>query len=417
MNSAVSPVKQVNRIVLLDTLRGFAIFGILMVNFPIMFQPVTSVLLGSQSDGSILYNISEWFIKFFFEGKFYVIFSMLFGYGFWLFMNKKVDGGKSITPIFKRRLLFLFLFGALHVVLLWAGDILVYYTLFGFILLLLFRRVSDRGLIKWAIWIGAIPGVLALLSAMMLELASVNPDVSTEIKVGFAERLAFLEGFNQKAIEMYSSGSFAEIISIRLTEYRMLLPGLLFFYPVVLSMFLVGFWAARRGLVSNYTNNIPFFRRVFWWGLVIGVATSMLYTISFKHANPFIPGVWETINAVSHTLGGVFLGLCYVSAIILLHANGRAGALIKLFAPVGRMALTNYIIHSIIAVILFHSIGFGLFGKIELWHGVLLSFLIFALQIPFSILWLRYFRFGPLEWLWRSLTYLKVQSFKQDRRP
>jgi uncharacterized protein len=185
-NLNVSPVKQANRIILLDALRGFAIFGILMVNFPIMFQPVTSVLLGSQSDGSLLYNLSEWFIKFFFEGKFYVIFSMLFGYGFWLFMNKKDDQGKSITPIFKRRLIFLFLFGALHVVLLWAGDILVYYALFGFILLL-FRRVSDRGLIKWAIWIGLIPAVLAALSAAMVGLASINPDISAQIKMGFAE--------------------------------------------------------------------------------------------------------------------------------------------------------------------------------------------------------------------------------------
>ncbi len=411
MNSTVSPVKQANRIILLDALRGFAIFGILMVNFPIMFQPVTSVLLGSQSDGSMLYNLSEWFIKFFFEGKFYVIFSMLFGYGFWLFMNKKADEGKSITPIFKRRLLFLFLFGALHVVLLWAGDILVYYALFGFILLL-FRRVSDRGLIKWAIWIGAIPGVLAVFSATMVGLASVNPDVSTEIKVGFAESVAFLESFNQKASEIYSSGTFSEIIKIRLAEYRMLLPGLLFFYPVVLSMFLVGFWAARRGIVSNYTNHIPFFRRVFWWGIGVGVVTSTLYAISFQYAVPSIPGTWEAINTVSHTLGGVFLGLCYVSANVLLHAKGRAGGLMKLLAPVGRMALTNYLMHSIIAVILFHSIGFGLFGHIELWHGVLLSFLIFALQIPFSILWLRHFRFGPFEWLWRSLTYLKLQPFK-----
>jgi uncharacterized protein len=411
MNSNVSPVKQANRIILLDALRGFAIFGILMVNFPIMFQPVTSVLLGSQSDGSLLYNLSEWFIKFFFEGKFYVIFSMLFGYGFWLFMNKKTDEGKSITPIFRRRLLFLFLFGALHVVLLWAGDILVYYALFGFILML-FRRVSDRGLIKWAIGIGLIPAVLAALSAAMVGLASVNPDISAQIKAGFAESYASLESFIQRASHIYSSGAFSEIVKIRLAEYRMLLPGLLFFYPVVLSMFLVGFWAARKGIVSDYSNHIPFFRKVFWWGLGVGVATSTLYTISFQYAIPSFPGAWEAINATSHTLGGVFLGLCYVSAIVLLHTRGKADGLMKLIAPVGRMALTNYLLHSMIAVMLFHSIGFGLFGKIELWHGILISFLIYALQIPFSIIWLKHFRFGPFEWLWRSLTYLKLQPFK-----
>ena len=287
----------------------------------------------------------------------------------------------------------------------------MYYALFGFILLL-FRRVSDRGLIKWAVWIGAIPAFLAVFSATMVGLASVNPDVSAEIEVGFAESVAFLESFNQKASEIYSSGTFSEIIKIRLAEYRMLLPGLLVFYPVVLSMFLVGFWAARRGIVSNYTNHIPFFRKVFWWGFGIGIATSTLYAISFQYAVPSILGTWEAINTVSHTLGGVFLGLCYVSAIVLLHAKGRAEGLMKLLAPVGRMALTNYLMHSIIAAILFHSIGFGLFGNIELWHGILISFLIFALQIPFSIFWLRHFRFGPFEWLWRSLTYLKPQPFK-----
>ncbi len=411
MNSTLSPVKQANRIILLDALRGFAIFGILMVNFPIMYQPVTSVLMGSQSDGSTLYNLSEWFIKFFFEGKFYVIFSLLFGYGFWLFLNKKVDDGRSIVPIFRRRIFFLFLFGALHVILLWAGDILMYYALFGFILLL-FRRVSDRGLIKWAIWIGAIPSVLAVFSSTMVGLASVSPDVSVEIKEGFAASIAFLESFNQKAIEIYSSGSFLEIIYIRLAEYRMLLPGLLFFYPVVLSMFLVGFWAARKGIMSDYASRIPFFRRVFWWGLGVGVVNSMLYAISFQYAVPSIPGTWEAINTVSHTLGGVFLGLCYVSAIVLLHARGRAEGLMNLIAPVGRMALTNYLMHSIIAVVLFHSFGFGLFGQIELWQGILITFLIFALQIPFSIFWLKRFRFGPFEWLWRSLTYLKIQPFR-----
>ena len=411
MNLNASPVKQANRIILLDALRGFAIFGILMVNFPIMFQPVTSVLLGSQSDGSLLCNISEWFIKFFFEGKFYVIFSMLFGYGFWLFMNKKTDEVKSITPIFRRRLLFLFLFGALHVLLLWAGDILTYYALFGFILLL-FRRVSDRGLIKWAIWIGLIPAVLAALSAAMVGLASVNPDTSAQINAGFAESYASLESFIQGASHIYSSGAFLEIVKIRLAEYRMLLPGLLFFYPVVLSMFLAGFWAASRGIISEYPNYIPFFRKVFWWGLGVGVTTSTLYTISFRYAIPSFPGTWEAINAASHTLGGVFLGLCYVSAIVLLHARGKADGLMKLIAPVGRMALTNYLLHSVIAVMLFHSIGFGLFGKIELWHGILISFLIYALQIPFSIIWLKHFRFGPFEWLWRSLTYLKLQPFK-----
>ena len=111
MSSNLSPVPQTDRIELLDTLRGFAIFGILMVNLPLMYAPMSSMLLGSQGDGTLLHTLSESFIKFFFEGKFYVLFSMLFGYGFWIFINKTNIDGRSIVPVFRRRLFFLLLFG------------------------------------------------------------------------------------------------------------------------------------------------------------------------------------------------------------------------------------------------------------------------------------------------------------------
>ncbi len=409
----VSPVNQANRIALLDGLRGLAILGILMVNFPIMYEPIITMLLGSQSDGSLLNLLSEWFLTFFFEGKFYVIFSLLFGYGFWIFMNKEVSEGKSIVPVFRRRVFFLLLFGALHVTLLWVGDILVFYALFGF-LLLLFRKVSDRGLIKWAIWLGAIPSLLALLGWLAVWLASLDPEAMAATQASFAESVKFMKSFRDKAFSVYSSGSFSEIVAIRLIEYRFLLPGLLVFYPVVLSMFLIGVWSGRKGLIANYNQHIPFFRRAFWWGLGVGVVSNVMYAVSYQHAVAAIIGPWEAINAVSHTIGGFSLGVFYVSAMVLLYAKGKVW-LTHLLAPVGRMALTNYLMHSIIAAILFHPYGFGLFGKIELWHGILLSFLIFGLQIPLSTFWLKRFRFGPFEWIWRTLTYMKVQPLKLEK--
>lgn len=412
MNSNVSPVRQTDRIVLLDALRGLAIFGILMVNLPLMYKPITSMLFGGNVDGSLLNMLSESFIKFFFEGKFYVLFSMLFGYGFWLFINKKTEEGKSIVPVFRRRVFFLLVFGALHVILLWAGDILVFYALFGFILLL-FRRVSDRGLIKWAIWIAIIPSVLAILSALMVGLASHSPVAAAEMNEGFAESIKYMKSFTENVYNVYSTGSFSEIVSVRLSEYGVLLPGMLFFYPVVLAMFLVGVWSARKNLISNYSQHLTFFKKIFWWGLGIGVVSNAIYAISYQYVTPVVPGAWEAVNSVTHTLGGISLGFFYASAIVLLYAKGKT-YLINLFAPVGRMALTNYLMHSIIAIILFHPYGFGLFGQVEAWQGILLAVVIFALQIPFSIIWLRTFRFGPFEWLWRTLTYWKLQPFRKN---
>ncbi|MFP4557185.1 MAG: DUF418 domain-containing protein [Bacteroidales bacterium] len=409
MNLNVKPVSRAERIVLLDALRGLAIFGILMVNLPLMYKPITSMLFGSNMDGSLINMLSESFIKFFFEGKFYVLFSMLFGYGFWLFINKKTEEGKSIVPVFRRRVFFLFLFGALHVILLWAGDILVFYALFGFILLL-FRRVSDRGLIKWAIWIAIIPSALAILGTLMVKLASLSPVAAAEMNEGFAESINYMKGFAEKTNNVYSTGSFSEIVTMRLTEYRVLLPGVLFFYPVVLAMFLVGVWSARKGLISNYRQHLPLFKKIFWWGLGIGIVANAIYAISYQYATPLVPGTWEAVNSVTHTAGGISFGFFYASAMVLMYAKGKT-YFVNLLAPVGRMALTNYLMHSIIAVVLFHPYGFGLFGKIEAWQGVLLAFGIFSLQIPFSIIWLRTFRFGPFEWLWRSLTYMKVQPF------
>lgn len=410
MNSIVSPVKQANRIVLLDGVRGLAIFGILMVNLPLMYMPANSFMLGSLSEGFTLNALSEWLVKFFFEGKFYVIFSLLFGYGFWLFLNKKVDEGKSPVPAFRRRVLFLFLFGALHVILLWAGDILIYYALFGFVLLL-FRRVSNRGLIKWAIWLAMIPTIIAGFSYLMVGLASLDPETAISLKKSFATGAEQMKLTIGSFASTYTYGSFAEIVLVRLTEYRMLLPGVFVFYPVVLSMILTGVWVARRNLIANYNEHIPFFKKVFWWGLSVGVVSNTFYAISHWHSSPLIPDLWLIINAASHTIGGISLGFFYIATMVLLYAKGKKW-FVDILAPVGRMALTNYLMHSIIAAVLFHSYGFGLFGQIELWQGVLIAIVVFALQIPLSAFWLTRFRFGPFEWLWRSLTYLKFQPFK-----
>jgi uncharacterized protein len=414
MSVEYTPLKQSERIVLIDALRGLAILGILMVNMRWMSEPITQNMLGTKPDASLHQVISESFIKFFFEGKFYVLFSMLFGFGFWIFMNKAAEKGLSIISVFGRRLFFLLLFGLAHMILLWAGDILIFYALFGFILIL-YRNVSNRKIFKWAVWLTLIPTILLTLMVTVFSLLSQNPEAKTAIDAVMQQGVDEIHQLVEQASVIYSGGSFSEIVSVRVQEFKALLSGILFFYPVVLGMFLLGVWAARKGVISDYIGNLSLFRKMFWWGLAIGIVTNTLFVIASHHAVPLIPSGWSLLATSMHTFGGVSFGLCYVSAIVLLVAKGKSALFYGLLAPVGRMALTNYLLHSIIGAFLFHSYGFGLYGKIEVWQGIVLTIVIFSIQIPFSRWWLNHFQFGPFEWLWRCLTYLKFQPLLRDK--
>lgn len=413
MKTIALPVSEKERIILLDVLRGLAIFGILMVNMQIFFRPMLHMLIGYQGDETILNLLSTILIKFFFEGKFYVLFSLLFGYGFFIFMKKTPVEGHSILPVYLRRVFFLLIFGILHVVLLWPGDILVFYALFGF-LLPLFRKVSDRGLLKWAIWLVVIPTALSALAVLAITLAMKVPEAAVQVEASLREGGGLMQGMAKKATLAYSTGTFAEVTRIRLLEYKMILPGILFFYPVVLAMFLLGNLAARKNLIGNYKEHLPFFRKSLRLGASIGIPFSALFVVSYFYAKPQQMDVFQALSTLSIAVGGFFLSLFYISAVVLLFSQEKITTLSKMLSPVGRMALTNYLLHSIICTTLFYSYGFGMFGKVNTFQGILLAILIFALQIPLSHWWLKNFQYGPFEWLWRSLTYMKVQPIRKQ---
>jgi uncharacterized protein len=180
MTGHVQPTETGQRIPLLDILRGTAIFGILAVNMPLMNAPVTTMLASIRLWEGLPDRVMEVFIKLFFEGKFYTLFSLLFGYGFWLFLNKPSPEGRSIVPLYRRRVFILLLIGILHMVLLWAGDILIFYALFGF-LLILFRKSSDRKIFRWAIAFILIPIILTVLMTAMVGMAGADPEAAAAV--------------------------------------------------------------------------------------------------------------------------------------------------------------------------------------------------------------------------------------------
>ena len=411
MKNVAAPIAPGGRLILLDILRGFAIFGILMVNMKIFINPLSIMMVKPEAGLSMLVLLPDLLVRFLFEGKFYTLFSLLFGYGFWIFMNKMVESG-SILPIFRRRLLVLLMFGVLHILLLWAGDILFFYALFGFILIL-FRKSSNRKITIWAIILILIPPVMVTFSWGMLALGASVPEGKAAIDASMAESFRTINELIERAYHVYGNGSFTEIVKIRLAEWRMLLPGLLFFYPAVLGVFLLGMLAARKGLAELTAGSLSFFRHALRWSFLVGVICEGFYTYASLYADMMAPNGFSALASLSHAIGAPALTLFYVSLVITLYKKGFLCGLWNVLVPVGRMALTNYLMQSIICTTIFYSYGFGYFGKLSTSEGIILVFLIFIFQIFFSRYWLSRFRFGPMEWLWRRLTYMTPQPMRK----
>lgn len=408
MKNSALPVQPAERLLLLDVLRGFAIFGILMVNMKIFSNPMTIMMLPLHeiSVGESL--IPDYFVRFFFEGKFYTLFSLLFGYGFWIFMNKQVESG-SILPVFKRRLLILLLTGALHLSLVWAGDILFFYALLGF-LLILFRKSSNRKIAIWGVIMVFFPTILMLIMWGFIALGSMAPEGKAAIDASFQESADTMRALVENAYQVYSTGSYSEVTSIRIKEWLTLLPGMFFFYPSVLGMFLFGTWAARKGLGKADAASSRFFKKVLPWSLVLGIAGEGLYTWLSQSINMSVPTGTSLLATFSHALGAPAMTLFYVSSIALLLNKDIMRSFWNALVPVGRMALTNYLMQSIICTLIFYSYGLGYFGKFTTLDGIILVVVIFTIQIFASRLWFRKYSIGPAEWLWRSLTYMKKQQ-------
>lgn len=414
MKNLTSPLPASERIILLDILRGFAIFGILMVNMKIFIHPVNIMMLRPSLDQPLFLLIPDLLIKFLFEGKFYTLFSLLFGYGFWIFMNKKVETG-SIIPVFRRRLAVLLLVGVLHIVLLWAGDILFFYAIFGFFLLL-YRKSSDRKAAIWGAVLILLPAIVTALTWGMMALGSSFPEGKAAIDASAAESFRSINEMIERSRQAYGHGSFSEIVHARIKEWTALLPGLLFFYPAVLGTFLFGMLAARKNLAVSNAANASFFRKCLPLSLPIGIVGEAVYTYASYHADMAMPNRMSVLASFSHAVGAPALTLSYIGLIIVLFEKGRLSRLWNALVPVGRMALTNYLMQSLICTTIFLSYGLGMSGKLNTLQGIALVVLIYSLQILYSRYWISEFRYGPAEWIWRRLTYLSPVSFRKKRR-
>ncbi len=409
----VKPVKGTERKEILDFLRGFALLGILLVNMALFNAPFVAQI----SPDFVLWDdlpntIFRWFNWLFLEGKFYPMFSLLFGIGFYFFLEKAENSLNPVVFTYRMRLLYLLLFGILHVTLLWNGDILILYALSGFVMTW-FKKSSNRTILIWAIVFIMLPVVLIAGLVAIVKLAMTLPEAADQMAEAFKLQDQMLKQMIDNALIIYSTGSFTDIFRIRLQEYAFMLNNMLFMIPIVVSLFLVGIYMGRNRIFQDIDHGLKVLRKMVYWCLPIGLLLSIGYAY-FMHAGFYHVTNWEFVIILAGVfIGGPAMTFVYVYIILLMYQKGTFGKITKMVAKAGRMAFTNYLTQSIICTTIFYSYGLGLYGKVNIWQGMLLAVAIYIVQVIWSHYWLKHYRFGPLEWLWRSMTYRKWQPLKR----
>jgi uncharacterized protein len=420
MTATLNPVAPGERINVIDMLRGFAIFGILVVNTFYFFNPWYAPQLTEASSAAD--EVAHFVIYFLFVSKFYTLFSFLFGLGMFIQMSRAEAKGAPFVPTYLRRLLILAIFGMAHGVLLWTGDILFIYAVTGLILLWLFRKRSSRTLLVWAVILIAIPVLFIGVSAGAIEFARMAPPESgayEAVEASFAESAAQFEADTAEDYVIYGSGSFLEITAERWRDFTSILMVVgWFMLPSVLAMFLIGLRAGKRGWFTHQEEHRATFRRLLMWALPLGLVMNFYVASTGFSQNLLGMEVfgWETaLQVAALNIGSVLLSMSYVAGIVLFSQTERGQRILTPLAPVGRMALSNYLMHSIVMTTLAYGYGFGLFGQVGLAVGFGLAVILYAVQIPLSRWWLNRFRFGPFEWIWRTLTYAQIQPMQSKQ--
>jgi uncharacterized protein len=424
------PVTERERIVTLDVLRGFALFGILMVNMPFFSLPfMQGIFDPSLAEGPVSEQAAFLFVKLFFEYKFVSLFSLLFGIGFAVQLSRARARGGPFVGIYLRRIGILFLIGLAHALLLWFGDILLFYSVIA-LALLLCRNLSPRTLIYLAAGALAVGLFLALLNHGAQQL-SVH-FAGEQMQQRYAEAQAALdEGRRSSGIKAVSEaqfdpnnpiwqdgelrafrdGPFADAMTFRLITYAFAVVHTIFgFGWHILAMFLLGAAMMKAGFFR--ADRRHWHRRLAMIALPIGLIFEAAHAASYAMGGyGFSPGI--TLTLPLHEIGSVLLMLGYVGVICLIVSSGALKRLTDAIAAAGRMALTVYLSQTIIATGIMYWWGLGWFGSVNRVQMIGLTILIYIALVLLSVLWLRAFCFGPLEWLWRTLTYLKLQPIRR----
>jgi uncharacterized protein len=408
MNS-IAPVQLKDREVFMDVLRGIAILGIFIANlqyFSFYYPKAAGTFIYPDLDHQFSF-LHAMFI----EGKFYSIFSLLFGWGIALQISRSKADDPATAKFIRRRLWFMMLLGGIHLLFIWTGDIVAFYAMVGFLLVAL-RKKSNKKLLMIGISLILSPIVLYFLKMKFLWLnapAGILAECSNYLQVHLA---GIPKGTDDAEVIKQSHSLITDIkVNLSNTPFRY---AYLFFVsriPKVLGMMLIGFVIGRSGI---YKRLMEYKKQLLWFiivALVVSIPANYMLAHYMETPNNYynfkIEGWYET---VVYAVGVAPLAMVYTILLALLFQQKIIQTILKPIAPVGKMAFSNYMSHSIIGIITFHAIGFGYMQQVGPLAWTVFAVIVFIFQIIISTVWLKYFEFGPIEWIWRSLTYGKKQK-------
>lgn len=402
------PVRSGERYILLDALRGLALFGICLANFQEF--SLYSFLKEDAAAGmptAGIDRIVRYLQYVLIDGKFYTLFSLLFGIGFSIIISNAARKQVNGFPIFYRRMAVLLLIGFVHLMFIWSGDILMLYALLGLILPL-FRNMSDKGLLTTAAFFLLLPVVID----GVIGLTGINPSAPVvRVQQYYCARYGITD--DNFAYWLRDADNYPDVFRfliqgafVRMQEF---IDGNRAFK--VLGLFLLGFYIGRNRLYARLDENKKLLKRITAGGFIIGLPLSLLYAWSGMNGHP-----WGMAgHTLLYTVSVFPMGLAYATGFSLCYLHNKNHRVFRLLAAPGRMALTNYIGQSIWGIIIFYGIGFGLGADTGLVYALLIATGVYIIEIAFSHLWLHFCQFGPLEWIWRMLTYGKWLTLKKNK--
>ncbi|EJQ57254.1 DUF418 domain-containing protein [Bacillus mycoides] len=382
------------RVEFVDAIRGFALFGILLVNITL----IQFGLFANEKPTYIFGKLDEsanWFIQFFGTQNFISLFSFLFGLSIILLQKSIIAKGKKFFPTYIRRISILLLLGYIHGTFVWEGDILFAYGIVGIFLMMFINR-KPKTLLIWA---------SILLALIMFTSYQSEPTSNT-----FNDVAPYIE----KEHKVHETGSYMDHINFRLTENPFDYMGIngvfglvfisIFAIIFMSPLFLLGMYVGKKGWLFEVDQHIPAVKKI--W-LITGIFSFTIKILAIFVKHPILIMLQDSLTPVTMTF-------FYGSTIILLFHYKKVARLLTYMANMGKMSVSNYLAQSIIATTIFYAYGFGLYGKIGYFFGILLTIGIYTIQLFVSTYWLQKYRMGPVEYVWRLGTYLEKPRFKKN---
>jgi uncharacterized protein len=401
MTSQAAPVTPGERIATLDAIRGFALLGIFIMNMPLFNSSFFAGADGTRPWPQWWDRSAEIVRDVVFSGKFNSMFSMLFAIGFTIQLERLFQREpERAVGVYARRIFWLLVFGILHACIFWTGDILHMYALLGFLLLVL-RKLPDRIIVLLIAACLSYPAIIGVIRLMIMSPQDVE------------ELAGVMRQWQAADNAVYGHGTFLEIVRhnaqamVLYYTHPQMRWNLLGGYMQIVTTMLLGLLLGRHRFFQNITTHLPLVRRVQWWALGGGLACGIVFgTWDATVLDPMKPTVWRIIAGMSYVLCRVGIMIFYVTVIIRAMQSDTWRRRLAPLTLAGRMPLTNYLMQTLIGTFLFYHWGLGLWGTVGPALDLVLAVAIFFIvQVPLTQLWLANFQIGPLEYLWRVLTY------------